>query len=102
MPYSDERKDNESWSTYLVRKEKDKRKGNKVSPLDKQVGGDHYKHCGIQPVEYIAQNNLDYFEGNVVKYITRHKTKGEGAKDIQKVIHYAELILELTYGEKRK
>ena len=102
MPYSDERKDNEAWSTYLVRKEKDKRKGNKVSPLDKQVGGDHYKHCGIQPVEYIAQNNLDYFEGNVVKYITRHKTKGEGAKDIQKVIHYAELILELTYGEKRK
>ena len=102
MPYSDERKDNESWSTYLVRKEKDKRKGNKVSPLDKQVGGDHYKHCGIQPVEYIAQNNLDYFEGNVVKYITRHKTKGEGAKDIQKVIHYAELNLEITYGEKRK
>ena len=102
MQYLDDRRDNESWSSYLVRKERGKRKGNKVSPLDKQVGGDHYKHCGIQPVEYIAQNNLDYFEGNVVKYITRHKTKGEGAKDIQKVIHYAELILELTYGEKRK
>ena len=43
--------------------------------LKKQVGGDHYKECGIQPVEYIFQNKLDYFEGNVVKYITRHRKK---------------------------
>jgi len=99
MQYLDDRRDNESWSSYLVRKERGKRKEKKVSPLDKQVGGDHYKHCGIQPVEYISKNNLDYFEGNVVKYITRHKTKGEGRKDIEKVIHYAELILELKYGK---
>jgi hypothetical protein len=37
----------------------------------------------------------------VVKYITRHKTKGEGRKDIEKVIHYAELILELKYGKEK-
>ena len=65
--------------------------------LDKQIGGDHYKDCKIQPVEYIHANGLDYFEGNVIKYITRHRTKGEGKKDIEKVIHYAELILELYY-----
>ena len=41
--------------------------------LHKQIGGDHYKDCGIQPVEYIHANKLDYFEGNVVKYITRHR-----------------------------
>ena len=67
--------------------------------LKKQVGGDHYKDCGIQPVEYIFQNNLDYFEGNVVKYITRHRKKGEGKKDVEKAIHYAQLILELYYNE---
>ena len=66
--------------------------------LQKQIGGDHYKDCGIQPVEYIHANKLDYFEGNVVKYITRHKLKG-GIEDIKKVIHYAELILELRYGK---
>ena len=65
--------------------------------LDKQIGGDHYKDCKIQPVEYIHANQLDYFEGNVIKYVTRHRTKGEGKKDIEKAIHYAQLILELYY-----
>ena len=54
----------------------------------RQVGGDHYKTCKIQPVDYIVENNLTFLEGNVVKYITRHRRKGEGARDIEKVIHY--------------
>ena len=71
-----------------------------TDPLTKQVGGSHYKSCGIQPVEYIHANDLNYFEGNIIKYITRHRTKGDGRKDIEKVIHYAELILQLEYGDK--
>ena len=71
-----------------------------MSARNYQVGGDHYKKLQIQPVEYIYANELDFLEGNVVKYITRHRTKGEGAKDIQKVIHYAQMIVELRYGEK--
>mgnify|MGYP003638102169 CR=1 FL=1 len=67
-------------------------------PSDKQIGGSHYKDCVIQPVDYIVKNNLDFLEGNVVKYITRHKTKN-GIEDIKKVIHYAELILEKKYGK---
>ena len=65
---------------------------------DRQVGGDHYKTCKIQPVDYIVENNLTFLEGNVVKYITIHRRKGEGARDIEKVIHYCELILEKDYG----
>ena len=65
---------------------------------DRQVGGDHYKTCKIQPVDYIVENNLTFLEGNVVKYITRHRRKGEGARNIEKVIHYCELILEKDYG----
>ena len=67
--------------------------------LHNQVGGSHYTDCGIQPVEYIHANKLDYCEGNVIKYITRHRTKGQGKKDIEKVIHYAQLILELDYNK---
>ena len=44
--------------------------------LQQQVGGQHYKGCKIQPVEYIHANGLDYLEGNVIKYITRHRTRG--------------------------
>lgn len=69
-----------------------------VSALDKQVSGNHYKDCGIQPIEYIHANGLDYFQGNVVKYVTRHKDKN-GKADIEKAIHYLELILELQYGD---
>ena len=31
--------------------------------LEQQVGGQHYKGCKIQPVEYIHANGLDYLEG---------------------------------------
>ena len=68
------------------------------SALNVQVGGEHYKNLAIQPVEYIHANNLSFLEGNVVKYITRHKTKNK-AQDIRKVIHYAQLILQLEYNE---
>jgi hypothetical protein len=66
---------------------------------NRQVGGDHYEKCGIMPTTYIRANNLDFFEGNIVKYVTRHKDKN-GAEDIKKVIHYAEMILEDVYGYK--
>ncbi len=68
-------------------------------PLENQVSGGHYKDCVIQPVEYIHANGLDYFEGNIIKYATRRRKKGQGRSDVEKIIHYAELLLELEYGE---
>lgn len=65
-----------------------------MSALDKQVSGSHYKKLSIQPVEYIYANNLDYFQGNVVKYVTRWKEKG-GIADLEKAKHYIELYIEL-------
>ena len=79
-----------SYDYYLRRMKEDR-------ALKQQVGGEHYKGCKIQPVEYIHANGLDYLEGNVIKFITRHRTKGEGRKDIEKAIHYAQLILEMEY-----
>jgi hypothetical protein len=66
-----------------------------ISPgaMERQVGGEHYKNLAIQPIEYIVRNNLGWLEGNAVKYITRHKQKGE-RKDIEKAIHYLQIILE--------
>lgn len=69
------------------------------SALDKQEGGGHYKGLKIQPIEYIHANGLSYFQGNVVKYVSRYKDKN-GAEDLKKAIHYLELILELEYGIK--
>ena len=62
---------------------------------DKQVGGTHYL-LNIEPWDYIIANQLGYLEGNVVKYVTRHKSKG-GRADILKAIRYLEKILEVEY-----
>lgn len=61
--------------------------------LDNQVGGNHYKDLKIQPVEYILENGLGFLEGNVVKYITRHKAKN-GIEDVKKAKHYCEMLIE--------
>ena len=65
---------------------------------DKQIGGDHYKKMAIQPTEYIMKNKLGWCEGNIFKYITRHKAKGQKA-DVEKVIHYAQLLIQLEYKD---
>ena len=65
-----------------------------VSALDVQVAGDHYKTLAIQPVEYIHANKIGYFEGNVIKYVSRWRSKN-GIKDLEKAKHYIELLIEL-------
>jgi hypothetical protein len=65
-----------------------------MTALQQQVGGDHYRAKGIQPIEYIHANNLGFCEGNVVKYVTRWKDKG-GEDDLRKAIHYLELLIQL-------
>lgn len=70
-----------------------------MAASDTQVGGDHYRKLAIQPVEFITRNGLGFCEGNVIKYICRHAAKG-GAEDLDKAIHYIELLRELTYGKR--
>lgn len=68
-----------------------------TNALDVQEGGNHYKKCAIQPVEYAHKNGLNYCQGNVVKYITRYKDKN-GKEDLLKARHYIDLLIELEYG----
>jgi hypothetical protein len=70
----------------------------RMSAFTKQVAGDHYKTLAIQPAEYNQKNHLGYCESCVVKYVTRHKAKG-GREDIEKAIHFLELLLELEYPQ---
>lgn len=68
------------------------------SALDKQVGGGHYKDKGIQPIQYIFANNLGFCEANIVKYASRWKEKN-GIQDLEKIIHYTELLIEQARKE---
>lgn len=62
-----------------------------------QIGGNHYQGLKIQPVEYNYANGLPFIEGNVVKYITRHRNKNK-AEDVKKAIHFCVMLLKLEYG----
>jgi hypothetical protein len=63
-----------------------------MSPFDMQVGGDHYTRCSIQPWEIIERNGLDFWEGNVVKYLLRYPQKN-GLQDLLKAKHYLEYLI---------
>jgi hypothetical protein len=67
--------------------------GSTVPANDRQVGGDHYKKRGIQPWDYIAANCLDWFTGEIIKYITRWRDKG-GIKDLEKARHVLDKYIE--------
>jgi len=72
-----------------------------TSPLDKQIGGDHYKKLGkYQPWEvldkWMTPEELKGFaKGTVISYLAREEDKG-GRTDIEKAWHTLGLYLELT------
>ncbi len=61
--------------------------------IDKQVGGHHYKKHSIQPWHIIDDYGLDYYKGNVLKYLLREKD--DEIEDLEKAIHYLERKIEL-------
>ena len=56
--------------------------------MTKQVGGSHYKKKKIQPWDIIDEYNLNFYEGNVLKYLLREKV--DRIEDLSKAIHYLE------------
>lgn len=67
-----------------------------TSAKDAQVGGSHYKEFAIQPIDFVLGNKLGFCEGNIVKYVCRHKKKG-GLEDLLKARHYLDLLIEGEY-----
>ena len=67
-----------------------------MSAYDKQVGGSHYKKMKIQPSKFVIENELLFPEGNVIKYICRHRFKN-GKEDLEKAVHFIEMIIERDY-----
>jgi hypothetical protein len=69
-----------------------------MTAINEQIGGDHYKHMPIQPMEYSMKNNLNACQHTAIKYVTRYKVKG-GKQDLLKAIHCIEMLIEMEYGD---
>ena len=67
-----------------------------MSANDRQVDGKHY-NAPIQVWDFIAANELDWFQGTLIKYITRRKMKG-GLNDLLKAQHVLEKYIEVNSG----
>jgi hypothetical protein len=67
----------------------------KLSAFDTQVGGSHYKDKGssMQPWAIIDAWGLNFYAGNVLKYILRHQYK-DGVEDLKKARHYLDRMIE--------
>ena len=63
------------------------------SANDKQVGGDHYKHEGLQHWDVVDRSGMGYFEAVATKYLIRWQSKN-GVEDLQKARHYVEKCKE--------
>lgn len=64
-----------------------------MSANKRQVGGRHYKSY-IEHWDYVAANDLDYFQGQITKYVARWKLKG-GLEDLQKARHFLDKYIEI-------
>ena len=56
---------------------------NKINP--------NYYGSQIDVIEFVQANNLDFMQGNVIKYVTRYKSKN-GIEDLYLLIFYQELF----------
>ena len=61
-----------------------------------QIDGDHYKNLAIQPAVYSYKNKLNWHEGEIIKYVTRHRNKN-GKVDLEKARHLIDMLIELEY-----
>ena len=66
-----------------------------MSANEIQHGGSHYKNKPIQPWDFIAANKLGFFEGNIVKYLSRWQDKN-GVEDLLKARHYLDKLIEIA------
>ena len=63
---------------------------------DKQVAGNHYRKYGkMQHWDVVAHFGLDYFQGQITRYLFRWKDKN-GLEDLLKAGHYMEKYKELN------
>lgn len=64
-----------------------------------QVGGTHYQNP-FPHWDLAHELDLGYFEGQISKYITRHRFKN-GLEDAQKALHFCNKLIELARDEGR-
>jgi hypothetical protein len=65
---------------------------------ERQVGGKHYKVGGEEHWDRVHRLGLDYFQGQITKYVERWKLKN-GIEDLEKARHFLDKYIEMEKGK---
>lgn len=68
---------------------------------NKQVAGNHYGLDSFQHWDMVHKFKLDYFQGQITKYVMRWKDKN-GIEDLKKAQHFLEKYIELLEEEEEE
>lgn len=69
------------------------RRLSKVKANDHQIGGQHYGLSEFQHWDMVVMFGLDYFQGQITKYVMRWNKKN-GLQDLEKAAHFLEKYIE--------
>lgn len=67
-------------------------------PTEQVTFPNHYGRFKIEPIYFAAENKLDFFQSNVVKYVCRHDAKN-GDEDLAKAIRYLVMYRRFLLGD---
>ena len=67
------------------------------------ISPDYYKKGNIEVTDFILDQSMSFLEGNIVKYLVRHKKKS-GIDDLRKARWYLDKLIEerVKHGEENK
>ena len=90
----------ENWNKTIVHRDEFMKRWNErnppveaKTPLETQIGGDHYTKLAIQPMQYSMKNKLDPLQHTIIKYVTRFRDKA-GIEDLEKAKHCIDMLIE--------
>lgn len=66
------------------------------------INPSYYQKGGIQLTDFIISQDMNWLEGNIVKYITRYKSKGKPLEDLNKAKWYLDKLIEQTTDNEKK
>jgi len=58
----------------------------------------HYTQGKIEVIDFIADQQMGYMDGNIIKYIARYRHKGSAVEDLKKAKWYLERLLAEVDG----
>ena len=65
---------------------------------DQVVKPEHYERWEIEPVTFIMLNNMDFWRGNVIKYVARAGFKDNEIQDLEKAKRYIDMRINQLEG----